>query len=334
MANTRRNFFANGLATPLKVSICAFALLLLLHPAEILDPHANANSYYGLSCSNGGRSLGKAMSAQLGDLEDLGDLGEVGGVGREGRTGRAGRAAKAERAERAERAGLTENSPRPRAHSMSRLSPPKNMGSTASTSTSSHIPTKPKAVNQRNKHFCTSDEALSQLRHRMNSYINRDKQGQTKNKKGNIKPQEKIKNNIKLSEREIKKQMDALHFYVNKKDMYKMWEHIYGKRRHIYIDMIKTLWEKCVHLTEKKQIPKKFLFKVWWKAYSDFVVELQNFDSQNVSSFYDLYYKDRCSRYTYVQFIMENKKAWKEFTARMKGKWTNRLLGELRAYSR
>ncbi|EUD66719.1 hypothetical protein C922_02704 [Plasmodium inui San Antonio 1] len=128
--------------------------------------------------------------------------------------------------------------------------------------------------------------------------------------------------------------MDTLYFYVNKKGMYELWGNIYDKRRYKYIDMIETLWQKCVHLTEKKQIPKKFLFKVWWKAYSDFVAELQNYDCLNLRSFYELYDKNHCPRYNYMEFIMENKKSWKEFTTRMKNEWTNILLSELRGYSK
>ncbi|GAB64907.1 hypothetical protein PCYB_041090 [Plasmodium cynomolgi strain B] len=288
MGNTRRKFFANGLATPLKVSIHALLFILLLNTAEILDPHPNENSYMGLSCSNGGRSLANAIPPLLGEV----------------------------------------------AREMTNLTPPKNMGIPISTSTNSHMPTLPKTKNQRHKYVCTSDKALFELRLKMNSYINKHKMDLTKHNQGNIQTKKKIKNNLKVYERELKHQIDSLNFYVDKKEMYKIWGNIYDKRRHIYIDMIKTLWDKCVHLTEKKQIPKKVLFKVWWKAYSDFMVELQNCDSQSMSSFYDLYYKDRCPRYNYMEFIMQNKKSWKKFTTRMKNKWTNDLLAELRAYSK
>ncbi|ANQ06424.1 Uncharacterized protein PCOAH_00009780 [Plasmodium coatneyi] len=313
MENTRRKFFSNRSATPQKVSICPLLIMLLLHPTEILHSHANANSYLGLSCSNGERSFSKPALAQL---QEFGDVG---------------REAQAE---------LTEDSTYTpvHVHQMPReieyLTPPKSMDTPSSTSTNNHIPIEPKTINQRHMNFSTSDDAFFQLRLKINNYINEKKLGQTKHYMGNVKTKENVVKNLKVFERELKEQMNSLYFYVSKKDMYQLWVNIYDKRRHVYIDMIKTLWEKCVHITEKKQIPEKFLFKVWWKAYSDFVDELQNYDSQNLSSFYDLYNKDRCSRYTFMQFIMENKKSWEEFTKRMKNKWTKVLLDDLRGYSK
>ncbi|KJP87320.1 hypothetical protein AK88_03000 [Plasmodium fragile] len=309
MGKTSTKFFANGLSTPQKVSICHVIIILLLHLFEIIHPHANANSYCQMSRSNGGRILAKSILAQL---EEVGDMRDV------------GREAKMDPTEYSTHAPAQAHQ---MAWEMKHMTPSQHMDST-----NSHIPTKHKTINQGHMHISTSDEAFLHLRRKINSYINKHNSQQTNYNKGNIKTDENIKKNVKLFERKLKKQMNTLNFYVSKKDMYILWGNAYDRRRHIYIHMINKLWDKCVQITEKNQIPKNFLFKIWWKAYSDLVQELQNYDSLNLNSFYQLYYKDRCPRYTYVEFIMENKKSWKTFTKSMKNKWTNNLLHELYGY--
>ncbi|SCN43029.1 Plasmodium exported protein (PHISTc), unknown function [Plasmodium ovale] len=183
------------------------------------------------------------------------------------------------------------------------------------------------------KKFLNSNEYLLRLRKKMNMYISEDKKDKIGSSQIKCRSKENFKASLKLSEEELKKKIDSFYFFVAKKDMYMSWHSIYDQRRCVYIHMMEKIWDKCVAFTEKKNIPKNVLFKVWWKAYADLIGELEIFDSTSLCKFYDLYFRDKCARCNFIQLLNENKKGWRDITTKMKNKWKNELLRELKNYT-
>ncbi|SBT75601.1 Plasmodium exported protein (PHISTc), unknown function [Plasmodium ovale] len=184
------------------------------------------------------------------------------------------------------------------------------------------------------KKFLNSNEYLLRLRKKMHMYMSEDKKDKIGSNQVKYRSKENFKTSLKLSEEELKKKIDSFYFFVSKKDMYMSWNSIYDQHRCVYIHMMEKIWDKCVAFTEKKNIPKNVLFKVWWKAYADFIGELEIFDSTSLYNFYDLYFKDKCARCNFIQLLNENKKGWKDITTKMKNKWKNELLRELKNYTK
>ncbi|KAI4840344.1 hypothetical protein MKS88_001065 [Plasmodium brasilianum] len=182
--------------------------------------------------------------------------------------------------------------------------------------------------------FDKSNELLDRLRYTVKNYINKDTISEKRREKKENAFNENYGSNLKLSEAELKKKVDDLYFFVTIKDMHDIWYHIYDRRRCVYIEMMKKIWDKCVEFAEKKNISKKILIKTWWSAYSDFMVELQKFDADSLSNFIDLYKGKPCTRYKFIELLNKNKSDWKEITEKMKNKWKKQLHTKLKHHAK
>ncbi|KYN99545.1 exported protein (PHISTc) [Plasmodium gaboni] len=136
-----------------------------------------------------------------------------------------------------------------------------------------------------------------------------------------------------LSESEFNEFINNLDNYVNKNEMYIIWNYVNSNEKDKYLNMQKNIKSFCENLAYNYDIPKNVERNEWLKAYY-FMTDILLINENKFNNyFYHLISYGKCDKSFFLEVIDIHKNSWRNIRRSMSNLWTKKLTDTFKNYT-
>nr|SPJ13337.1 Plasmodium exported protein (PHISTc), unknown function [Plasmodium sp. DRC-Itaito] len=128
-----------------------------------------------------------------------------------------------------------------------------------------------------------------------------------------------------LSESQFNEIINNLDDYVNKNEMYIIWNYVNSNEKYKYLNMQKNIKSYCENLAYNYDIPKDIERNEWLKAYYYMTDILLINENKFNNYFYHLISSEKCDKSFFLEVIDIHKNSWRNIRRSMNNLWTKKL---------
>ncbi|CZT98419.1 hypothetical protein PFAG_02841 [Plasmodium falciparum Santa Lucia] len=128
-----------------------------------------------------------------------------------------------------------------------------------------------------------------------------------------------------LSESEFNEFINNLDDYVNKNEMYIIWNYVNSKEKFKYLNMQQNIKSYCENLAYNYDIPKDIERNEWLKAYYYMTDILLINENKFHNYFYHLISYGKCDKNFFLEVIDIHINSWRNIRRSMNNLWTKKL---------